>query len=119
MALASVAFVIYCVVTYFVSRRERAEIAALKRTLNSDLKDVQRLKAELEQNCSTLERERSDCAAARRAYEEKAARQDALAYQNAAALCSRSCLGPTFSEYQIFQDLNSKDALQNERLYAA
>jgi hypothetical protein len=59
----------------------------------------------LEQNRSALERERSDCAAARRTYEEKAARQDALAYQNAAALCSRSCLGPTFSEYQIFQDL--------------
>ena len=73
----------------------------------------------MEQNRSALERERSDCAAARRTYEEKAARQDALAYQNAAALCSRSCLGPTFSEYQIFQDLGSKDALQNERLYAA
>lgn len=119
MALASVAFVIYCVVTYFVSRRERTEIAALKRTLNSNLNDVQRQKTELDQKRSALERERSDCAAARRTYEEKAARQDALAYQNAAALCSRSCLGPTFSEYQIFQDLGSKDALQNERLYAA
>lgn len=103
MALAFVAFVIYCVVTYFVSRRERAEIAALKCMLNSDLNDVQRQKTELEQKCAVLERERSDCAAARRAYEKKAARQDTLAYQNAAALCSRSCLGPTFSEYQIFR----------------
>lgn len=103
----------------FSNEKERTETAKLKRSLSKELDDTQRLKAELEQNRSALERERSDCAAARRTYEEKAARQDALAYQNAAALCSRSCLGPTFSEYQIFQDLGSKDALQNERLYAA